>query len=195
MHLQPEEFIDLAEGARAEASAPHLLACGACRQQLAELRAMMSAAADGHVPEPSPLFWDHFSARVHEAIAADGPPSAGWTLSWAWPRLLPIGVGALAIALLSLTLNRGRVEPERSPIAPQVAVSQAGEPLLDPPGGNDDSSLVLVAELTPDLDFDTAREAGLGAADTAEHAVTHMTGGELRELRRLLQEELAHSGA
>ena len=64
MHLQHDELVDLAEGTRAESSVPHLAACEACRHQLAELKAMMSAAADVAVPEPSPLFWDHFSARV-----------------------------------------------------------------------------------------------------------------------------------
>ncbi len=44
------------------------------------------------------------------------------------------------------------------------------------------------------MDLDAAREAGLAGGGSAEHAVTHMDGGELRELRRLLQEELARSG-
>src|SRR5207245_4738077 len=42
MHLGPHEFIDLAEGVRAEIDAPHLLACPACRRQLADVRAPLS---------------------------------------------------------------------------------------------------------------------------------------------------------
>src|SRR5256885_17264553 len=71
MHLNADELVDLAEGARPESSTPHLAACPQCRAQLAELRATMSAVADVHVPEPSPLFWDHFSQRVHDAAAAE----------------------------------------------------------------------------------------------------------------------------
>ena len=71
MHLQPDELVDLAEGTQAEASRPHLAACEACRRRLADLKAMMSAAVDVGVPEPSPLFWDHFSNRVHDAVAAE----------------------------------------------------------------------------------------------------------------------------
>ena len=39
MHLEADELIDLAEGARPESSAPHLAACAQCRAQLADLRA------------------------------------------------------------------------------------------------------------------------------------------------------------
>ena len=60
MHVKPDELVDIAEGTRAESSAPHLATCDDCRRQLADVRTMMSAAAEVEVPEPSPLFWDHF---------------------------------------------------------------------------------------------------------------------------------------
>ena len=93
MHLRPDELIDVAEGARTEQSVPHLAACEMCRRQLVELKAMMSAVADVEVPEPSPLFWDHFSTRVREAVAAEGAPRRSF---WTWPRL---AVPAVAVAL------------------------------------------------------------------------------------------------
>ena len=70
-HLTASRLIDLAEGAAPEAFAPHLQTCAACRQQLDALCTTMSAVAEVAAPEPSPLFWDHLSARVHEAVAAD----------------------------------------------------------------------------------------------------------------------------
>jgi hypothetical protein len=193
MHLQPDELVDLAEGTRTESSVPHLAACEACRHQLAELKAMMSAAADVAVPEPSPLFWDHFSARVREAVAAEGVPRRSF---WSWPRLaMPIGAVALAGAIMAVALNTGPVTaPDAPTVAPTASVA-AVDLLSDPqsPAG-DDSALTLVAELSSDMDLDAAREAGLAGGGSAEHAVTHLDGGELRELRRLLQEELARSG-
>ncbi len=39
---------------------------------------MMSVAAEVEVPEPSPLFWDHLSARVGEAVAAEQAPRRSW---------------------------------------------------------------------------------------------------------------------
>src|SRR5258705_10923481 len=77
MHLNADDLVDLAEGARPESSAPHLAACPQCRAHLEELRGTMSAIADVDVPEPSPLFWDHFSQRVHDAVATEAMDARG----------------------------------------------------------------------------------------------------------------------
>jgi len=193
MHLQPDELVDVAEGTRPESSVPHLASCEVCRLQLADLKATISAAADVEVPEPSPLFWDHLSARVRDAVAAEALPRRSF---WAWPRLaLPLAAVAMAGVALVIMLNTGRVTPPViAPPAPQVAVAPV-ELLSDPQSGGDDTALTLVAQLSSDMDFDAAREAGLAARGSAEHAVTHLNGEELRELQRLLQEELARSGA
>jgi len=197
MHLRPDELIDLAEGTRAESSATHLAACAVCRLHLAELKAMMSAAADVDVPEPSPLFWDHFSARVRQAVEAEGAPRRSF---WTWPRVVIPAISVATVVLaVAVTLNWGRTERGIAPlpsIAPvPVALPVASVDLLADPQSAGDTALTLVAELSSDMDFETAREAGLAARGSAEHAVTHLTGSELRELQRLLQEELARSGA
>jgi hypothetical protein len=194
MHLQPDQLVDLAEGTQPESSVPHLAACQVCRRQLADLKALMSAAADVDMPEPSPLFWDHFSARVHDAVAAEDVPRRSF---WDWPRLvMPVAAAAIAGIILLVALNTGRVStpaPGTVPIAQDASVA-AVDLLLDGQAAGDDTALTLVAELSSDLDFDSAREAGLAAGGSAEHAVTHMNAGELLELQRLLQEELARSG-
>jgi hypothetical protein len=197
MHLQPDELIDLAEGTRAESSATHLAECSVCLLQLEELKATMSAAADVDVPEPSPLFWDHFSARVRQAVDAEGAPRRSF---WTWPRVA-ISAASVATAVLAVvvTLNRGSGASGNTPLptvvpAP-VALPVASVDLLADPQSAGDTALTLVAELSADMDFETARDAGLAARGSAEHAVTHLTGSELRELQRLLQEELARSGA
>ena len=192
MHLRPDELVDLAEGTRTDTSVPHLAACEVCRHQLAELRAVMSAAADVEVPVPSPLFWDHFSARVREAVAAEGAPRRSF---WSWPRLaMPAGAAALAVAILAVALTTGPVTAPDAPPVVRTATVAAADLLSDLQSPGDDSALTLVAALSSDMDLDAAREAGLAGGGSAEHAVTHMDGGELRELRRLLQEELARSG-
>jgi len=195
MHLQPDELIDLAEGTRAESSATHLAECAVCRLQLEELKATMSAAAEVDVPEPSPLFWDHFSARVRQAVDAEGAPRRSW---WTWPRvMIPAVTVATALLAVAVTLNRGNTGREIAPVlaTPAAVVPVASVDLLSDLQAADDTALTLVAELSSDMDFETAREAGLAAGGSAEHAVTHLTGSELRELQRLLQEELARSGA
>ena len=106
-HLTEGELLDLAEGAQPEPSAGHLASCEACRRQLMDLRSAMTAAAAVDVPEPSPLFWEHLSARVREAVEAEGRSSgAGWRLRWpSWQATVPIG----ALAGLRLRELRGRI--------------------------------------------------------------------------------------
>jgi hypothetical protein len=100
MHLTSEELLDLAEGTRSESSAPHLLKCDRCRQQLNELRDVL-ATLQVDVPEPSPLFWDHFSARISEAVASDPKSSRSWfgIGRWSWGVAAAMSAVVLAIAV------------------------------------------------------------------------------------------------
>ena len=102
----------------------------------------------------------------------------------------------LAVAVTLNARERGSSVaplPARAPAA--VVAPVASVDLLVDPQAADDTALTLVAELSSDMDSRRAREAGLAARGSAEHAVTHLTDAELRELQRLLQEELARSGA
>ena len=84
-HLYPDTFVDLLDGTLAASAVPQLASCDTCRQQLANLRVTWQAAADVEVPEPSPLFWDHLSARVHDAVSAEMQPRAAWwRIDWSW---------------------------------------------------------------------------------------------------------------
>ena len=192
-HLTAEELIDLAEGERAESNAPHLAACAECRARISELRATLRIAVDVGVPEPSPLFWDHFSARVSEAIAEERsrkPKSV---------RLLRIFVPAAitaAVAVGIIMSLRQPALPKAVRPADKVAVRSidasaepTSEPLTDS-SPTDDASLSLVGDLAAAIDLDAAFDAGMTPDGTAEHAVTHLNIDELRELRRLLQHEL-----
>ncbi len=208
MHLNAVELIDVAEGTRSEASAPHLASCDECRRQLTDLRAMMSTVAAVDVPEPSPLFWDHLSERVRNVVAQDVP---GRSLQDAatWRRLLmPLSAVAVASLIVAVVLSSRVLAPQsvahgdadkvalRTPPAlPPPSTTGAAIDLFNDPASDDDLSLTLVASLTADLDLETAGEAGLAPHGSAEHAVTHMNDDELRELRRLLNEQLAPSGA
>jgi hypothetical protein len=122
-HLNAEELLDLAEGARAEAAFPHVASCAACRGQLSDLRAAMAAAEidatkEGDVPEPSPLFWEHFSARVREAIAAEAapPPRGSWASTWlSWKIAIPVAASIaviLAVAGIFWTPLAIRLKPD-----------------------------------------------------------------------------------
>jgi hypothetical protein len=191
MHLTPEVLIVIAEGERTEASAPHLASCAECRRQLIDLRAMMATAADVEVPDPSPLFWDHLSARVNDAVAEE-PVSPGW--NWWLRAALPFALATAAAVAIALVATTRLIAPhvEAPPTDAFVAVA--------PPPARDtlapdvaDPSLAFVAELTQDIGWDEVREAGLAPRGSAEHAVTHLSEDELRQLRDLLKEEMAKS--
>lgn len=194
MHLTPDELLDLAEGARAEASTPHVQTCAACRRQIATLRAAMSAAAEVGVPEPSPLFWEHFSARVREAVAAEATESqgreSGWgrLLPWSWSTMAVAGVVAALALAIYLTAPREILAPSGA------SDTTAAEVALQPLGADDDPSLVLVADLAEQLDPDVIAETEWSQhAGAVDEVVANLTADERVELQRLLQEELAKS--
>lgn len=214
MHLNAEELVDIAEGTRPESSAPHLAGCEPCRAQVRELRAMMSEAGGVGVPEPSPLFWDHLSRRVSEAVAAEESAKPRRSSRWFWASEGGFGASeggftawagrfwvhaAIAVAVIALSIVAG--SGPRTPVvhAPSLAVdvADAGAPVefLRDVSSDEDVSLMMVASLTDEADLDTAREAGLATRGSADNAVAHMNAAELRELGRLLKEELARSGA
>ena len=198
MHLKDDELVDLAEGARPESSAPHLASCEQCRRQVRDLRAMMSVAADVEAPEPSPLYWDHLSARVREAVATEAAARRPWLDEAAWRRvLMPAWAAVVASIIIVVALSSRLMAPPPSPVPSVAAIVEDTEvvDLWNEPAADDDESLTLVASLSAGLDLEAAGEAGLAARGSAEHAVTHMDDDDLRELRRLLTQELAPSGA
>ena len=171
-HLSPENLIDLAEGAAAERSAPHLQTCAECRRQLETLRGAMSEAAAVRVPEPSPLFWDHLSARVGETVRADGPPEASWWRVSSWPRFaVPAVAMAFAVALL-MAVFPPRVDAPATPVP--APVSSDADRVAPAAAQDDDAVLQIVADLASQMDWESASQVGLavhqGALDEAWRA-------------------------
>jgi hypothetical protein len=200
-HLREEDLIDLAEGVRLEGSAPHLASCESCRRQLADLRAMMSAAAGVEVPEPSPLFWQHLSARVREAVSNEERASASaWMPRWlGWRSAVPAVAVAAVVLAAAVTL---RMEWPRPAVSPEdlephsAAAAEATQGADEGVSLADDASLGLIAGLAGDLDWDAAVEAGLSTrAGAVDRAVLELSANERMELRRILKEELSRSGA
>jgi hypothetical protein len=206
-HLTPEQLVDLAEATSQEASSPHLQVCEDCRQQLAGMKAMLSSVRESEAAEPSPLFWDHLSARVSHAIEAE---SAGTGLSW-WPWLARRGMSlswrvlapaALAIAVAVVVIGTTRLLAPTAPRiggappAPRTPGIIASTAATAPPVDADDASLGLVADLAASLDVEDALQ---GPTTTrvggAEEAIGELTDDELRELQRLLKSEIGRSGA
>jgi len=205
-HLKPARLVDLAEGVEAEQSAPHLAECDTCRRALAELRAAMADLArpgSDDVQEPSPLFWDHLSARVRDAVAEDGKPGhASWRDRWLRPRLIaPVLVSALALVLVAVAVRSPKAPTAKSipstvlPIAATTPLPSL--PPLEPLGASDDPALGLMEDYGTTLGWDDMRKemAVVSHAGGTDDAVTTLSAEERQELQRLLEEEMTQPSA
>jgi len=199
-HLTAGELVDLAEGTRAESSEPHLRSCDQCRQELVEARTMLAATTKAVVPEPSPLFWEHLSKRVHEMVAAEGSvPRASWLTTiqdWTSSRLVwLVSAGAAAAVIFAVGLALKSGAPGLVPAPAAVESAATADAVSDSTSPNDDPSLTLVATLAGEMDWEGNSEpeltTRLGAADKA---VMDLSDAERRELERLLKEALVHRG-
>jgi hypothetical protein len=192
MHLTSDELLDLAEGTRAESSAPHLAKCDTCRHQLNELRDVM-ATLQVDVPEPSPLFWDHFSARVSEAIASDAQSARSWfgIGRWSWGVAVAMTAVVLAIAVSRVPKTPADTARGSATVVAEVPAADIGSTLTA-----DDPSFLLLRDLAGNLDWDAAAEVGIGMdVGSADTAVAELSEGERTELQRLLREAISPTGA
>lgn len=178
-HLTSDELVDALDGVLAAGPQAHLDACPPCQQQLAELGAVLGETRGVDVPEPSPLYWQHLSNRVRDAIDAEPVAAGGWSSWLRWPVLAPVAALALVVMALAVALPRQAVPP--AAVAAAIAL----------PETSGDDSFALVADLVGEMDWDTAMSAGLSVEPgAAELAVLELTDTEQQELTRLLRAEL-----
>ena len=184
-HLSPEEFVDALDGTQ-PASATHLAECAECREELSRLQVTLGEARDLEAEEPSPLFWDHFSARVKQATAAE---SVG--TSWSWGRFawkpavaLMAAAGALAIGVF--------MRPALEPDAPLAGGVQPATELASAvvPAFEDDGSWSLVTALASELDWNELSQAAAPSEGTADAMIEELTSEQRETLARLLQKEI-----
>ena len=212
-HLTDVELVDLMDGTLAPARARHLEACEACRASASAIRETLARAADAEIPEPSPLFWEHFSARVQEGVRAEPVAPSGWfgwaqsaTLKWARPGKWALS-GALLTLLLVAVVWRASAPRPASTVSERVATTLVTDP-ADPDGFNPDldEAWALVRTVADDVARDTPASdeiawdevatEGFGVRPGAvEHAMVALTGDERSELLRLLQAETKQPGA
>lgn len=203
-HLSPEELVDLAEKPET-GQAAHLDECVKCREQVALLRSVLSEARHVQIPEPSPLFWEHFSARVRKAIAPEATPVARFAWS-GWQ----LGAGAAALIALAAVATV-RLRAPAAPVAtsgsasvavPAVDTGAKGSSAsnsrvvdLDADVADEDASWLLMADLTTQVDVDAPGNDLLIRSDAAEHAIPYLSDEDRRALGEVLQNELGQSSS
>jgi len=201
-HLRDSEFVDFAEGTLAPSRAGHLDTCARCRDEAEQVAASLRDVSSVEMPEPSPLFWDHFSARVRQQVAHEAPEPAHWWSSVGVRALVPL-VAALAvlIAFVSTALlpritrsTPAAGELASSHVTPAVSPAAADPDFLSPFDDQDAAVWAVLTAAASDMRVDEAHAAGMGAhIGAVDHEVTHLNQAELKELNRLLQSELKRS--
>jgi hypothetical protein len=193
-HLRDTEFTDLLDGALGADRQAHLKTCQACRERADELTATLAAVEDRVVPEPSPLFWDHFSARVRAAIDEEPPPPSAWRQLVATRPVRWSAIVAVATLVLAIAVWRSGV-PSRTPSA--GAPTTASSPVRDVPADQgfeeieSDEAWALVRSMADELDADEIDAAGLGARPgSVERMANGLSDVERTELAELIQSEI-----
>lgn len=186
-HLDDMQFVDAAEGHAQGDTAAHLAACASCALRVQELRAALRLAQSDTLPEPSPLFWTHFTQRVNAAIDAEAAPRHRWL---SLPRLAFAAFAVLVIAAALLTMDRSVVvEEQEPPLADDTFVAQGADDI------DADEAWAVVRSLADDLDYEEAHAAGvLPRAGAIERAAVEMNDAERAELARLIEAELKRTG-
>ena len=210
-HLTDVELVDLVDGTLAPARARHLDACETCRARASAIRETLVRAAEAEIPEPSPLFWEHFSARVQEGVRAESVAPSGW-FGWAQSATNnEMGKWAMSGALLTLLLVavvwRASAPRPASTASEPVATASSTDPAEPDAFDPDlDEAWALVRTVADDVARDTPASdeiawdevatEGFGVRPGAvEHAMVALTGDERSELLRLLQAETKQPGA
>ena len=198
-HLSAEQLIDIAEGRSERAAVAHAATCEACRAAVGELRATMTLAQTDGQHEPSPLFWDHFSARVGAAVRAEAERRerrASWV--WRWVPLSALAAAVLVAALVIMPRGAARPGSETASPAPSPAVANAATDAavyIDEPPTANDASWLLMSDLSKEMTADDAGAALPAGPGTADRALGHLTDTERAALVEIIREEIARSSA
>ena len=191
-HLTDTEFIDLLEGSLPAGRARHADECGVCRTQIEQLRAALASGAEANVPEPSPLFWEHFPVRVCDGIGSADRGRAGWFAAMTSMRTLT-AAGAVAAIVLIAVISRGTRDDVN--LATDGPASVIVDPLLEPNGPGSDEGWAAVRAAAEKVAWDDAHAAGLATQpDAADRAINNLTDAERERLIALLAEDLKKSG-
>lgn len=178
-HLSPEERIDALDGTLQASRQSHVDACGSCRQELAALRQMADALAAtpaGEVPEPSPLFWDHFQARVGAAVTT--VDTAPW---WRGSSRAWVVLATAAAVLFAVWLSpMGRRAPGDLVPAAEIEVATI----------TDSVQWEFMSGVLASLEQDAARVVLAPSPGAVDAAFASLTESERETFARLLQEEL-----
>ena len=166
-----------------------------------QIDALLREVADVEVPEPSPLFWERFGARVNAAIDA-----ATQDRRTSWVHAGPLGwiaaAAVVVVAVVGFYVTRPAGERHaQPPVTAQTQgtdISGSTEALgeVETADIETDEAWAVVRSFAAELQYDEARDAGvMPRAGAVDRAVTELSDEERAELARLIEDELRRTGA
>lgn len=191
-HLDDHALATAVEGEPETAAAAHLAACPECGSRVRELRDLLLAVASVDVPEPSPLFWDHFPARVSRALDETATPAR-----WFTPERLALLSAAAAVVMLVMFTIPAEHSQVNAPAAVPVAAADDAPAVETATDDLDaDEAWALVRSVAEDFGYEEARDAGLAPRPgSIETAAMELSADERAELARLIEQEMKRTGA
>jgi hypothetical protein len=182
-HLSDREFVDLIDNVLPPVRVAHVLDCHDCRSKADAMRELLVRASEAEVPEPSPLFWEHFSSRVHQGIDhAEIGNSAAWGIGWRW---------AVPVALMTIiAFGAWRWTPRVHAPAPThvVELTTGTDAVSDTSDADTDEAWAIVRTVADESTWDDVTDASVHQG-SADGAVAMLTREERQELVRLLELE------
>jgi hypothetical protein len=187
-HLTPDELIDAVDGRLGARRLAHLADCERCHTRAGQLRAALGDARRVQAPDPSPLFWEHFSARVRAAIAEEAVPGRHWPFVWLrWPVVAPWAAMTVILIALGAAVSRA---PVKSDAARPTSLQSQGDAAAVGEREWAVVSAILMAE-----DLEAANDAGmLVRPGDVEQVASELSAAEQEALIKLLKAEMDRSG-
>jgi hypothetical protein len=210
-HLTDAELVDLLDAASRGLPADrlrHLESCDACRLQAEALRAALAETLTDQAPEPSPLFWDYFAARVSDAVRHESPGAADAASSFPALRQRPLAQWALAasiaVLMMMAVLWRATLHapaPAGPPVmtvahAPRLDEDTTASDVATPDDVEKDEAWAVVRTAAEGFRWEDAHAVGITAhPGAAEGLALELNDDERAELARLIDSEMKRTGA
>jgi hypothetical protein len=188
-HLAPQDFVDAVDLTLSLAKQAHLDSCERCLAELRDLERLANDVKGVSVPEPSPVFWQHFSAEVQARTAdAERPRRNWWTMAWRpLGPLAPLAVVACLVVAVVVAQKLPRpLLTSETRLRTDAAVAAAGSTFDVVRTSADDESLRFVAEIAASASPEDLQIAAQPNPDATDAMVEQLTTEQRAELKRLL---------
>jgi hypothetical protein len=194
-HLTEAELVDLLDGVLPDRRRAHIQACAACQARATDIQWAVRRAAGSEVPDPSPLFWNHLSARIRDAVASP-EVAAGSERAW-WGRAAwGVGLGSLGCVVALSIMLRGPAAPSSAVVGNVPPASYAGTPeSLLAEDVEADQAWAVVRAVADQVPWDDTQVEGISPGPHAAEWITlELSTPEQAALADLLQRELERGG-